>query len=147
MGHLAAVQVDRWCAFLERVADADPEHDHDGGAGTEEPWQIELLQDGLLTGPCHGPVQRRRPRGGSPVADARPAVHVIDDDPAPRGDSGSTGASWIEAKALTGTARIMAITASTGDPLGNRQDYRHFGMVSDGQHRGEREHEDALASP
>ncbi|HEY1003348.1 MAG TPA: hypothetical protein VGD83_27280 [Streptosporangiaceae bacterium] len=27
--------------------------------GTEEPWQIEFLRDGLLTGPCHGPVQRR----------------------------------------------------------------------------------------
>jgi hypothetical protein len=51
------VHVGDRCAFLQRVADAGPEHDHGcpGGASSDEQApEIELLQDGLPMRPGDG---------------------------------------------------------------------------------------------
>ena len=51
VGHLAAVQVGDRGALLKRVADAGPEHDHGAVGGTQQPAQVELLQDRLAVRP------------------------------------------------------------------------------------------------
>ena len=60
VGHLAAVQIGDRGPLLKRVADAGPEHDHGAVGGTQQPAQVELLQDRLAVRPQDRPAPRRQ---------------------------------------------------------------------------------------
>jgi len=119
--------------LVQGVTDAGPKHDHRAASRLEQPEQVDLLQSGLPVRPCDGAVQRQQYRRGGRPGRAGPAVQVVQDAAAFRGDRRERRGQLDRGERSHLQYPHQGDREEHGGDFRARHDHRHLLVIGDAQ--------------